>query len=143
MSTKKISSLDEALIDEVYSITRNVAMHDSERLRLLAQFVSKNNLELKILIPEIIHRDRTGWKEVVGKIAKLTGYGFEELGILPNDIKRLNLKSFGPVGSVECMATVWEELCKKIRNEVAEANERSARINFSTELNSVSVSASH
>ena len=84
-----------------------------------------------------MYRDRTGWKEVVGKITQITGYGFEDLGIADRYVKQFGLTSFGTTETNGPTTTRWDASVETIQQEIDAEKERCARINFSTELNTV------
>ena len=130
--TRKALILNEEILEEIFSITRSTKLLDSEKEQFLAIIVMRNTLDIKELVSEIIGRDKTGWKEVVGSISKITGMGLEKLCNGPTISQ---LETFGKKASSAQGELRWKKLCEKIKGEIASSKEQSARLNFSTELN--------
>ena len=137
--TRQTLLLNEGILEDTFSITRSTQLLDSEKEQRLALIVMRNNLDIKELVSEIIGRDKTGWKEVVGSISKITGMGLEKLC---EKTKVSQLESFGKKESSTQGEECWKKLCEKIKGELATSKEQSARLNFSTELNTGPATAS-
>ena len=71
--------LNENIFEDIFAITRATNILPEDKVAQLAKIVVKNQLGIKPLVAEIIARDRTGYKEVVGQITKLTGFGLSKL----------------------------------------------------------------
>jgi hypothetical protein len=130
--TRTALLLNERILEDTFSITRSTELTAPEKERCFALIVMRNNLNIKELVSEIIGRDKTGWKEVVGSISKITGIGLEKLC---EKTKVSQLESFGKKDSCAQSEIRWKKLCAKIKTEIAGSKEQSARLNFSKELN--------
>lgn len=128
--TRQTLLLDEKILEDTFSITRSTQLLDSEKEQGLALIVMRNNLDIKELVSEIIGRDKTGWKEVVGNISKITGMGLEKIC---EKTKVSQLQSFGKKERCVESELRWTKLCEKIKGEITASKEQSARLNFSTE----------
>ena len=132
MQNREVIILNEKLFEEIYTVTRSTQLLDPEKERCLALIVVQNTLDIKELVSEIIGRNKTGWKEVVGSISKITGMGLEKIC---EETKVSQLESFGKKEHCAQSELRWEDLCKKIKTEIDTSKEQSARLNFSTKSN--------
>ncbi len=130
--TRQALVSNENILEEIFSITRSTDLLDPQKEHRLAFIVMQKDLDIKELVSEIIGRNKTGWKEVVGSISKITGMGLEKLC---EKTKVSQLESFGKKASNPQGEARWEKLCEKINGELTSSKEQSARLNFSTELN--------
>lgn len=117
------------MLDEMFNITRASDTTEPGRTHNFATFIAKHNLSIQEAVDAVIQQDKTGYKEVVGNITKITGHGLKALK-LSND----RFKAFGNIESDPYRIAQFDELVKL---KIKEANEHLVRVNFSTELNGV------
>ncbi len=93
MATSTVELPREAL-EQIFETTRVPNFHFQKKQEEIAEFLNRNNLNLEKFVEIVIKSDKTGWKEVVGGITKITGHGFSDLGITNKKIIE-KLKAFG------------------------------------------------
>lgn len=103
--------LPKESLEEIFQMTRIPDFHFKKKQDELADFLSRNQLDLKDLVAKVIKSDKTGWKEVVGNITKITGICFVELEISKANIEKL--KAFGNCIENPILKKEWRTVISK------------------------------
>ncbi len=130
-----MSQKTKEVIGDIFDVIRFEKGSNPEKLKKVVSYVRQNNLTLPQITKKIVEDNRTGWKEVVSNISKLSGHSFDELGLSPKDTDRILKKNLGANTTSESQKRVWFALHKKVGDEMSQVKDHATGVSFSNEPN--------
>ena len=122
MTTKstqsQLSKNDASFIENIFNLCRPISglKNDDPTRAALAKLVTDSKQSLNQIVQKNIIQDRTGWKEAIGNLTKITGYSFTDLGITDEAILQ-KVSNFGNTHRTSILTdwdAAWSEAQKTV-----------------------------
>lgn len=114
-------SPNESLLETLFREMRSTSTNDIEKKKVLAITLANSNKNLQNAVAVIVQSEKTGWKEVIGSITKITGCGLEMFQFTDKEKNQLFHFS-NPVQNIS-VYNEWKNQAEKIQKELSEAKQ--------------------
>ena len=105
-------AINPSTLEQIFNITRSTELKEVEKREGLAKLIKQSGQSITNVAKAVYESDRTGHREVIGNITRLTGHALSDLGFTGSEITIL--KTFGNVHRSGNSIHQWNTLLEQV-----------------------------